>query len=181
MQGRPMNAIRELRARLNESLFRSAPELQTTIGRGEWAIFLPVLLALAVVLQLLRVGPSEALDSLWAEDGQIFLQGALSGGFLHSVFSTYAGYLVFVPRLIGEIGALVPLRDAPAAIAISSAIVVALSGLAVWYASAGLIRNPYLRGTLVALTILAPVANLESVASGAYVPWYMLFATFWLL
>jgi len=181
MQGRPANAIRELRARLERSLLPPAPQQASRLGRGEGAVLLLALLALAVVLQLLRVGPEEALDSLWAEDGQILLQGALSGGFLHSAFDTYAGYLVFVPRLIGEVGAAVPLRDAPAAMAIASAVVVALSGLAVWFASAALIRNPYLRGTLVALTILSPVANLESVAAGAYVPWYMLFASFWLL
>jgi len=170
-----------LRRSLQEWLFPAPPRGRSTLGGGEYALVLVALLVLAVVLQILRVGPSSALDALWAEDGQVFLQGALSGGFWDTVFSTYAGYLVLVPRLIGEAGAAVPLRDAPAAVAICSAIVVALSGLAVWHASAAHIRNPYLRGTLVGLTVLVPVGNLESVASGAYVPWYMLFATFWLL
>lgn len=139
------------------------------------------LLALAVILQILRIGPSTGLESLWAEDGQIFFQQALVQGFWETVLSPYAGYLVLVPRLIGEAGNLVPLRDAAAAMAIASGFVVALCGLAVWHASAAHIRNPYLRGTLVALTVLAPVAGLESVVSGAYVLWYMLFASFWLL
>jgi hypothetical protein len=181
MQGDPAKAIRRLRTRLDESLFPAAPRRGTTLGRGEAAIVLLALLALAVVLQLLRVGPSEALDSLWAEDGQIFLQGAISQSFWHTVFTPYAGYLVLAPRLVGEAGALAPLRDAAAAVAVASGIVVALSGLAVWCASAAHLRNPYLRGTLVALTVLAPVAGLESVASGSYVLWYMLFASFWLL
>ena len=51
----------------------------------------------------------------------------------------------------------------------------------VWYASAAQIRNPYLRGTLVVVTVLSPVASLEAVAAGSYVSWYMLFASFWLL
>ncbi len=174
------SAIGKFQAQLNESLFPPAPAERSGLSRAEAAVILLALLTLAVVLQLLRVGPKEALDALWAEDGQIFLQGALTSG-LHSAFDTYAGYLVFVSRLIGEVGALVPLRDAAAAIAIASSIVVALSGLAVWLASAAFIRNPYLRGTLVAVTVLVPVANLESVASGAYVPWFMLVATFWLL
>lgn len=181
MQTLPANWKTSFRAHLQENLFPLQPRQPLRLERIEAAGLLVAVFALAVILQLLRVGPTEALDSLWAEDGQIFLQGAINGGFLHSLFQTYAGYLVFVPRLIGETGGLVPLRDAAAAIAIASGLVVAISGLVVWFASAALIRNPYLRGTLVALTILSPVANLESVASGAYVPWYMLFATFWLL
>jgi len=62
-----------------------------------------------------------------------------------------------------------------------SCAVVALSGLIVWVASRGLIESPYLRGALALLIVLAPVGGLESTASAAYVPWYMLFATFWIL
>lgn len=180
MQSRVGKTIGGLRARLEQQLFLATPG-ERRLGRGEAAIVLVALLALAIVLQMLRMGPSEALDSLWAEDGQIFLQGGLAGGFPSALFDTYAGYLVFVPRLIGEVGALVPLRDAAATMNLTAAVVVALSGLAVWLGSGGLIRNSYLRGTLVALTVLSPVANLESVASAAYAPWYMLFASFWLL
>ena len=86
-----------------------------------------------------------------------------------------------MPRLIGAVAALFGLRDASAAMAIVATLVVALAGVAVWSGSGGLIRNPYLRGTLVTLTVLSPVASLESVASGTYVLWYMLFGTFWLL
>jgi hypothetical protein len=182
MQGRPTNAIRELRGRLAVSLFpAAAPSGGSTFRRWERVVLVLGLLILAVILQLLRIGPSTGLESLWAEDGQIFFQQALLQDFWHTVFTPYAGYLVLAPRLIGEVGNLVPIRDAAAAVGIAAGVVVALSGLAVWYASAGHIRNPYLRGTLVALTILAPVSGLECVASGAYVLWYMLFASFWLL
>jgi hypothetical protein len=170
-----------LRGRLGAGLFPYAPAAGSGRGRGETALLLVAFLVGAVVLQLLRIGPSAGLDSLWAEDGQIYLQGALDGSFLHAVTSTYAGYLVVVPRLIGEAGAVVPLRDAPAAITLTAGVVVALSGLAVWVGSANLVRNPYLRGMLVAATVLAPTAALESVASGAYVVWFMLVGTFWLL
>jgi hypothetical protein len=170
-----------LRAHLDRWLFPAAPASRAGIGRAEAWVLAIALLALAVILQLLRVGPSNSFHSLWAEDGQIFLQEALNQNFFHAIVETYAGYLVLVPRLIGEVASVFPLRDAPAAVGIGSGIVIALSGLAVWVASAAHIRNPYLRGTLVALTVLAPVASLESVASAAYVPWYMLFASFWLL
>jgi hypothetical protein len=181
MNGRVPGAVRRLRESLDRSLFAAATGPRPGLGRGGFALVLLALLALAAVLQVFRVGPHAALGALWAEDGQVFLQGALLQGFLDAVFDAYAGYLVVVPRLIGEVGNLVPLEDAPAAISLSAALVVALSGLAVWYAGAALIRNPYLRGTLVLVMVLSPVASLEAVAAASYVSWYMLFATFWLL
>jgi hypothetical protein len=172
--------FRALRRRLDESLFPADP-VEGQGSKGETAIVLLAFAALGIVLQLLRPGWTASLESLWAEDGTIFLQGALSQGFVDAVLTPYAGYLVLVPRLIGEGAVLVPLGDAAAAVSILSAAVVVVSGIAVWFAAAGHIRNPWLRGTLACLTVLAPVAGLESVDSAAYVPWYMLFATFWLL
>jgi hypothetical protein len=154
---------------------------KSTFGRGEAAVVALGLLALAVVLQVFRVGPSLSLNAFWAEDGTVFFQGALFESLPHAVSATYAGYLVVVQRLFAELGTLVPLEDAPAAVALTAAAAVGLSGLAVWVASAGHIRNPYLRAALAVVTVLAPVASLEAVAAGSYAPWYMLFATFWLL
>lgn len=176
-----MERLQVLRARLGDALFPDPPSSGPSLGRAQQVALLLSLLALAVILQLARAGWSASIQALWAEDGPIFLQEAVAQSFGHAVTATYAGYLVVVPRLIGEAAAAVPLADAPAAISILSAMVVALCGLAVWHASAGHIRNPYLRGTLAVLTILAPTASLESVDSAAYVAWYMLFATFWLL
>ena len=167
--------------RLGESLFPDAPQARTSVGRGEGTVLLVALGALAVILQLARLGWSASLNSLWAEDAPIYLQEALSQDFWHAIVSTYATYLVLVPRLIAEAASLVPLQDMAAAVSILSAAVIALSGLVVWQASAAHVRDPYLRGTLVALTVLTPVAGLESLDSAAYVPWYMLFATFWIL
>jgi hypothetical protein len=170
-----------MRQTIRRCLFPAPPTDGRQAGRGRLALLAVLLLGLAVVLQLTRLGPGNALESLWAEDGPILLQGAFDHGFLEALKAPYAGYLILVPRLIGEVGAAVPLRDAAAAIAIASTLVVAVSGLVVWLAAAGHIRNPYLRGALVALTVLCPVASLESIADGSYVLWYMLFASFWVL
>jgi hypothetical protein len=181
MAARLPDAIQRLRRHLDRVLFVQAAVKPSRLGSAELAILLAGLLALAVTLQLLRIGPGIALDSLWAEDGPVFLQGAIQHGFWTDLWTTYAGYLVFVPRLIGAVAHLFPLRDAAAAISIVSVLLVALSGLVVWVASAAHVRSPYLRGTLVALVVLAPTAALESIASGTYVCWYMLVAVFWLL
>ncbi len=170
-----------MRQTIRRWLFLAPPTDGRHGGRGRLALLAVLLLALAAVLQLARLGLEDALESLWAEDGPILLQGAFERGFLDALTTPYAGYLILVPRLIGEVGAAVPLRDAAAAIAISSTLVVAVCGFVVWIAAAGHVRNPYLRGTLVALTVLSPVASLESIADGSYVLWYMLFASFWVL
>jgi len=170
-----------LRARIGESLFPGAPARETSLDRVEVAVLVGAALALGTILALLRLGLSVSLTTVWAEDGPIYLQAALTQGFWDAVFSPYAGYLVVVPRLIAEVGALVPLRYAAAAVSIVSALCAALSGLVVWYASGGHLRSPYLRGALALLTVLAPAAGQETLVSAAYVPWYMLFASFWLL
>jgi hypothetical protein len=175
------DTLLSLRALLIQTLFADPPPRDRPAGRTRFAALVLSLLVLAVVLQLLRIGLSTSLDSLWAEDGPIFLQAALFESFGDAVTSTYAGYLVLVPRLIAELASLFPLQDSAAVISILSAGVVALSGLAVWSAAGGLIPNPYYRGILTALAVLVPVASLESIDSAAYVAWYMLFATFWLL
>jgi hypothetical protein len=172
--------LRATRARLDRSLFLDPPEPWRG-SRTEAALLLGGLLALAVVLQLLRLGGSAPLHSIWAEDGQVFLQGAFEKGFWEAVSSPYGGYLVLVPRLIGEVAAWLPVRDAAATTAVLATVLVALSGLVVWQASAAHISNPWLRGSLVAALVLCPVAGLESIDSGAYVLWYMLFAAFWAL
>jgi hypothetical protein len=162
-------------------LFLSAPRAAPTSNRWERGLLLVSFLLIASILQLFRAGPSDTLNSLWAEDGSVFLHGALTQGFLDAVTSAYAEYLVVVPRLIGEVGAIVPLRDAPQAMNVTAALVVALSGVAVWIASADHIRSPYLRGLLVALLVLTPAGSIEAVVSGTYVAWYMAFVAFWML
>ncbi|HEY4779018.1 MAG TPA: hypothetical protein VIH47_05440, partial [Solirubrobacterales bacterium] len=172
--------ISSLRRTLDESLFRR-PAAAPAGKRAPRLLIIGGLFVAAVLLQMLRIGWSTSLHSLWAEDGAIFLSGAVHSSFGGSLFDTYATYLVFVPRAIGELANLMPIQDAPAAVSILSGAVIALSGLVVWFASEGLIESPYLRGGLALMTVLAPVGGLESTDSAAYVPWYMLVATFWIL
>lgn len=172
--------VKRLRESLDRSVFLASPPNRMKLAGWEGAVVIVSFLVLAVVLQLFRVGPSSALNSLWAEDGPVFFGGALSHGFLTAVTMTYAEYLVVMPRLIGEVGTVVPFDDAAVAMNLTAALIVALSGLAVWFASSGHIRSPYLRALLVALTVLPPVAG-ETPASAANVAWHTTFAAFWLL
>jgi hypothetical protein len=179
--GRGGNTIKRFRDDLDRSLFLPSPAETVRFRGWEGALVLVSFLALAAVLQLFRLGPSSALNSLWAEDGPVFLEGALTHGFFDAVASPHAEYLVVVPRLIGEIGAIVPLSEAAVAMNLAAVLFIALCGLAVWFASAAHIRSPYLRALLVALTVLCPVSSIEAVVAPTNVAWYAAFAVFWLL
>lgn len=181
MRERAGSTTMRLRQALNRSLFKETPADAVRFHGWEGALAAIAFLALLMALHLLRAGPTDALNSLWAEDGAIFLQGAMTLGSFDALTSTYAGYVVVVPRLIAETAMLAPLGDAPVVVNLASLLVVGLSGLAVWAGSAGHIHSPFLRGLLAALTVLSPVASLEAVVSASYVSWYMLFASFWLL
>jgi hypothetical protein len=181
MLGQVENIIGRLRKRLDSSVFLPSPPEALRFRGWEGALVLVSFLIFAAVLQLFRVGPSTAPDSLWAEDGSVLLGEALAHGFFDAVTTTYSEYLVVTPRLIGEIGAIVPLHDAPLAMNLVATLIVALSGLAVWFASAGHIHSAYLRVILVALTVLPPVSGIETVVSPTNVAWSMSFAVFWLL
>jgi hypothetical protein len=180
MSGRAGNTIGRLREILDRSVFLPSPPDTLRFRGWEGGLILVCFLAAAVILQLFRAGPSNVLNSLWAEDGPVFLGEALSHGFFTAVATPHAEYLVVLPRLIAEIGAIVPLHDAAVAMNLTAALVVALSGLAVWFASAGHIHSPFLRALLVVLAVLPPVAG-ETVASPANVAWHTTFAAFWLL
>jgi Na+-translocating ferredoxin:NAD+ oxidoreductase RnfA subunit len=181
MPSRAGTLIRQLRAALDRSLLRPAPPDKLKLKGWEGALVIVAFLVLAAVLQLFRLGPATALNSLWAEDGAVFLNGAMTQGFLDAMTMTHGEYLVVVPRLLAEVGTVVPLHDAAIAMNLATVFIIALSGLAVWFAAAGQIHSPYLRALLMALLVLCPVSSIEAVASPTNVAWYMAFAVFWLL
>jgi hypothetical protein len=166
---------------LDRNLFPDPPPPQSKARGWEKAGLLGALFALAIVVQLARLGWTASLNSLWAEDGSIFVQGAFTQSLPHALGAEYSGYLVLVPRLAGEAASAFPLDAAPAVVSIFSAALVALSGFVVWEASAGHLTNPYLRGTLALLTVLTPVGGLETIDSASNDSWYMLVGVFWLL
>jgi hypothetical protein len=168
------------RHRVAFGLFPERADTGLGLSWGSGTVVVVAFLVLATALSVLRLG-SEGYQTVWAEDGPVYLQSALAHGFWHALSEPYAGYLVMGPRLIGWFATLWPIGDAAAVIAVVAALFAALSGLAVWFASAGHVRDPWLRGSLVIATALAATAGQETLNSAAYAPWFMLFATFWLL
>lgn len=83
-----------------------------------------VALCVGSVVLLARYAGKPPWEILYAEDGWVFLRGALEHSW-GSVLHPYAGYLQLVPRLIAEGVSWLPLRDAAAGFAVIAALVAA--------------------------------------------------------
>jgi hypothetical protein len=171
---------RGLRRRVDTGLFPPPGDTGPRFSAGEGALVVGAFLLIATALSILRLG-TDGYRTIWAEDATVFMQAAFTHGYWQAIFEPYAGYLNVVPRLIGGLGKVFPMQDAAVIIATLSALCAALSGLAVWFGSVGHVRDPRLRGGLTIGVALAATAGLETLDSAAYVPWFMLVGTFWLL
>lgn len=136
-----------------------------------------MLVAAATGVSLVR--QAGALDTMYAEDGAIFLAGAYQES--SAVFSLYAGYLHIGPRVIAELVALLPAGLAAAALALSAAVITALLALVVFQASGDVLDAKLARYLVSAVTVVVPVGHEELPNSIANLHWPALYVLFWLL
>ncbi|MGC1798847.1 MAG: hypothetical protein WA701_00535 [Solirubrobacterales bacterium] len=172
-------ALVRLRTEANAHLFpedAAAPVLSVRA-----LILYPTIAVLGAGVQLLRMWDSRPLDSIWAEDGGIWLSDALYRGFFHNFTTPYSGYLRELPRLVAEPVSRLPVDWYAPAMAIVGALIVSGCALFVWRASAAHIRNPYLRASLAAMVLLLPVVGTEAVANVSNSIWPLVFACFFAL
>jgi hypothetical protein len=74
---------------------------------------------------LFRQAGVPKIETLWAEDGVVFLQCAYDHGPLSCIGQSYQGYVHLVPRLVAAIASAVPPAAAPATFAILAALIAA--------------------------------------------------------
>ena len=164
---------------LSRNLFPDSPSPSGTRARRVGVVALVAVLI--TLIQLVRIWSSAPLNSIWLEDGSVFLADALRWGFLHALATPFDGYLNTTSRLVAEPVSMLPVEWFAPAMAICGAAITTGCALVVWRASAGHIENVYLRGTLVALMVILPVVSVEMLDDVTYSIWYMLFASFWVL
>jgi hypothetical protein len=140
---------------------------------------LAVLLA-GTLLHLARQRGVPVWNSLWAEDGRVFLTGSLQD-FSGTFFAQNGGYLHIVPRGIAGVAALLPVEDAAAGMAVGSAAVIALIAAFVYAASSEVLESRTMRLGLAATVVLVPVPGHELLANTTNLHFYLLFACFWAL
>jgi hypothetical protein len=148
-----------------------------------WALRVTGALALltaATLLHLARQRGVPVWNSLWAEDGSVFVTGALQD-FPGTFFAENGGYLHVVPRAIAGVVTLLPVEDAAGGMAVGSAAVIALIATFVYVASSEVLESRTMRLGLAATVLLVPVPGHELLANTTNLHFYLLFACFWAL
>jgi hypothetical protein len=139
-----------------------------------------VVFVLASALALFRL-PLRRLDTLWAEDGVVFLRQAEESPAFGTVFRPYSGYLHALPRLVSELAGWLPLPLAGLVFSLAAALVVGAAAWSVWVYGRAHLPSPWLRGALAAVVALVPAGGLEAVDNVANSHWFLVFAAFWAL
>ncbi len=143
-----------------------------------WALGAGV--AVLTWLQMVRRPADPPLwDSLFLEDGGIFLGHAVDNSFLSSLTTSHFGYLHTVPRLIAEPATWFSFERAPLVMSLLTCLLVGLLAAYVYVASAAWIASPPLRFALAVSTALLPAAGREIGGSAWALHFYLIFAAFW--
>ena len=132
-------------------------------------------------LGLLRQPGPGALNTVWAEDGGIFLSQQVRQGTWSAITTPYAGYYSLVPRLLAALVSLFPAGAAAAALATCAALTVAAIGLLVYVASGDHLAGRWSRLLVSAIVVVVPTGQDDVLNSIANFHWYGLYALFWVL
>jgi hypothetical protein len=160
-------------------LFQAPAGPAARTGPARWAFVLVqiAVVALGALVMLARIGGRPAWQSVYAEDPGIYLPQALAHPW--HLLASYGGYLQLVPRLIGQVAALVPVRSASVVFAAGGAVAASACGLFAYHASEGQVSSRWLRALVGLSVVLLPVAQLEIADNGVNAIWYLLVALFW--
>ncbi|MFC5004263.1 hypothetical protein ACFPIJ_41365 [Dactylosporangium cerinum] len=143
------------------------------------ALVVGALVAGTVASILRQPGPG-ALDTIWAEDGEIFLTQAVRDG--AGAFTTsYAGYYHLVARLVAGVAALLPPSQAAAALAIGAAFVTTVFAVAAYALSGEYIPSTVGRLAVSVPVVALPMAQGDVLNSPANLHWTGLYVLFWFL
>ena len=159
-----------------DDLIRASPPARVTARAA--AAVAAVAVASPVLLLARQRGPG-ALDTIWAEDGSIFLAQARALGAAGSILEPYGGYMNAVPRLAALVVAALPLSAADAGFAAVSVIVVTACSLFVYRASSSHLSSRWARVAVSAPMVLGPLGGTEILANASNLHWYLLYAAFW--
>jgi hypothetical protein len=143
-----------------------------------WGIALGV--AVLTWIQMVR-RPTDppAWDSLYVEDGQVFLAQAVDQHAWDTLATSHLGYLHTAARAITEVATWFPLERAPLVMALLTSLTVALLAAYVFEASGAWIASPLLRGVLAVALVLIPVTARDINATVANLHWYLIYASYW--
>ncbi len=131
-------------------------------------------------LLLLRQTGTGALDTIYAEDGFVFLHDAVDGS-AAAIVDPYAGYLHVLPRLVAAGVAALPPTLAAAGAAVAAALAVSLLAQVLRVAITPHLRSSRLAWMVAAGVILLPVGQEEVFNALANIHWFLAVPVFWVL
>lgn len=140
-----------------------------------------VLFLVTIALGWLRLTP-QVRNTVWAEDGKVFLEEQYNLGVAGALFHDYAGYLHVVPRLIvAAVSKTLPVDHFAVGISAACVVVVAAVGVAVFVLTKDVIRSTTARVLLSLVPTLVPLGPMEIQANVANLHWFLMFLTPFLL
>jgi hypothetical protein len=104
-------------------------------------------------------------SSIYAEDGQIYLQDALDTGGLHNLFKTVAGYGDLPARAIAAVVSLFPVSLYPYAYGLFSGFVMLICTTLVYSSVAPIFQNRSLSLLFSSFLLILPIARFESIGN----------------
>jgi hypothetical protein len=136
------------------------------------------LLLLGTMVLLFRL-PLPAWNTLWAEDGSIFVSRALQGNPIGSLFEPYAGYMHAVPRLASLLAvSTMPLEYVPVTLTIIACAISSTVAAMVVLLLRSRIPELFPRLVVWAGIVTLPIADAEVNGSIANSHWYLLAGLF---
>jgi hypothetical protein len=141
--------------------------------------FVLAFVAVITVLELARQWRVSAWDTIWAEDGYVFLADAVSRPVTETLFDPYGGYIHVLPRVAGAVAGSLPLDAASLVFALTWAFTLALLAAFAYFASAEIVQSSTLRLALAVLVAFLPAAGSELLGNATNLHFYLDYACFW--
>ncbi|NII42225.1 hypothetical protein E9228_002883 [Curtobacterium flaccumfaciens] len=140
------------------------------------AVAVPVLVWIVVsAAGWFRLTP-QVRNTVWAEDGKVFLEEQFDLGVVGALFHDYAGYLHVVPRIVVAIASHVaPIDRFAVTVSILCVLLTGAVGAAVYVLTAGVVRSVVARVLLAFVPALVPLGPMEIQANVANLHWFLMF------
>jgi hypothetical protein len=136
----------------------------------------PLVLILVNTVWFLKI-PS-AYETIYAEDGFVYLSDALNKPIMNGIANTYSGYAGTIGRIGGLFAALFPLKYASIALVFFASLIISLIVLVTYVNTQELLRSKVVRLGLSAAIIFLPIASSESSATVCNLYNFLFFGAF---
>jgi len=136
----------------------------------------PLVLILVNAVWFVKI-PS-AYETIYAEDGFVYLSDALNKPIMNEIANTYAGYAGTIGRIGGLFAALFPLKYAATALVFFASMIISSIVLVTYVNTQKLLKSKVVRLGLSAAIILLPIANSESIATVCNLYNFLFFGAF---